>query len=245
MRNIKMLIEYDGSKYKGWQKLDKDTPTIQGKLEGVLSIMANEDISVIGCGRTDAGVHALNYTANFHTNSSQTTEEMSEYLYKYLPEDIQVKAIKDCSERFHARYNALSKTYLYQINNNEKRSVFNRKYEYNVTENLNIDKMLEASKFLIGTHDFQSFTTLKSKKKSTVKTIYSIDINKRDNIIDIQIKGNSFLWNMVRIICGTLIEVGKSNLKPNEIEKILNEQKRQEAGPMAPAHALFLKEVEY
>ena len=245
MRNIKMLIEYDGSKYKGWQKLTNEELTIQGKLENVLSIMADEEISVIGCGRTDAGVHALNYTANFHTNSNLATEQMSEYLYKYLPEDIQVKSIKDCSERFHARYNALSKTNLYKVNNNGKRNVFNRKYEYNVTEHLDIAKMLKASEFLIGTHDFQSFTTLKSKKKSTVKTIYSINISKNDNRIEIEIKGNSFLWNMVRIICGTLIEVGKGNLNPNDIVRILNEHKRQEAGPMAPAHALFLKEVEY
>jgi len=119
------------------------------------------------------------------------------------------------------------------------------KYEYNITEALDISKMMEASEFLIGTHDFQSFTTLKSKKKSTVKTIYSIDITKENNIIDIQIKGNSFLWNMVRIICGTLIEVGRCNISPNDIEKILKQQKRQEAGPNAPAHALFLKEVEY
>lgn len=245
MRNIKMLIEYDGSKYKGWQKLTSDDLTIQGKLENVLSIMAEEEISVIGCGRTDAGVHALNYTANFHTNSNLSTEKMSEYLYKYLPEDIQVKSVKDCSERFHARYNALSKTYLYRINNNDKRNIFSRKYEYNIVEVLDINKMLDASKFLIGTHDFQSFTTLKSKKKSTVKTIYSINIIKNDNIVEIEVKGNSFLWNMVRIICGTLIEVGKGNLKPTDMEKILNQLKRQDAGPNAPAHALFLKEVEY
>ena len=245
MRNIKMLIEYDGSKYKGWQKLTSEDPTIQGKLENVLSIMADEEVSVIGCGRTDAGVHALNYTANFHTNSNLTTEEMSDYLYKYLPEDIQVKSIKDCSERFHARYNALSKTYLYRINNNDKRNIFSRKYEYNIVVILDINKMVEASEFLVGTHDFQSFTTLKSKKKSTVKTIYSINIIKNDNIIEIEVKGNSFLWNMVRIICGTLIEVGKGNLKPSNMEKILNQLKRQDAGPNAPAHALFLKEVEY
>lgn len=245
MSNIKMLIEYDGSKYKGWQKLTSEDLTIQGKLENVLSIMADEEISVIGCGRTDAGVHALNYTANFHTNSNLTTEEMSDYLYKYLPEDIQVKSIKDCSERFHARYNALSKTYLYRINNNDKRNIFSRKYEYNIVEILDINKMVEASEFLVGTHDFQSFTTLKSKKKSTVKTIYSINIIKNDNIIEIEVKGNSFLWNMVRIICGTLIEVGKGNLKPSDMEKILNQLKRQDAGPNAPAHALFLKEVEY
>lgn len=252
MRNIKMLIEYDGSKYKGWQKLGSESDeglikdvTIQGKLEGVLSIMANEDISVIGCGRTDAGVHALNYTANFHTNSSLPTEKMSEYLYKYLPEDIQVKSIKDCSERFHARYNALSKTYVYKINNKDKRNIFNRKYEYTVCEALNIQKMIYAAEFLIGTHDFQSFTTLKSKKKSTVKTIYTISILKNTDLIEIEIKGNSFLWNMIRIICGTLIEVGKGNLKPDDVKKILDQKSRQEAGPNAPAHALFLKEVEY
>lgn len=253
MRNIKMLIEYDGSKYKGWQKLGndsdeaqaKDTLTIQGKLESVLSIMANEDISVIGCGRTDAGVHALNYTANFHTNSNLSTEKISEYLYKYLPEDIQVKSIKDCSERFHSRYNALSKTYVYRINNKDKRNIFNRKYEYTIYEPLNVEKMLKAADFLIGTHDFQSFTTLKSKKKSTIKTIYSINVVKNGDLIEIEIKGNSFLWNMVRIICGTLIEVGKGNLKPEDVERILNQKKRQEAGPNAPAHALFLKDVEY
>ncbi len=249
MRNIKMLIEYDGSKYKGWQKLgeanESNNMTIQGKLESVLSIMAGEDISVIGCGRTDAGVHALNYTANFHTNSNLTTEKMAEYLYKYLPEDIQVKSIKDCSERFHSRYNALSKTYIYRINNKSRRNLFTRKYEYTVAEALNIDKIKKAASYLIGTHDFQSFTTLKSKKKSTVKTIYSINITKTDDLIEIEIKGNSFLWNMVRIICGTLIEVGKGVLEPESIKDILNQKKRQEAGPNAPAHALFLKDVEY
>lgn len=249
MRNIKMLIEYDGSKYKGWQKLgeanESNNMTIQGKLESVLSIMAGEDISVIGCGRTDAGVHALNYTANFHTNSNLTTEKMAEYLYKYLPEDIQVKSIKDCSERFHSRYNALSKTYIYRINNKSRINLFTRKYEYTVAEALNIDKIKKAASYLIGTHDFQSFTTLKSKKKSTVKTIYSINITKTDDLIEIEIKGNSFLWNMVRIICGTLIEVGKGVLEPESIKDILNQKKRQEAGPNAPAHALFLKDVEY
>lgn len=252
MRNIKMLIEYDGSKYKGWQKLGNESNeastkdiTIQGKLESVLSIMTNEDISVIGCGRTDAGVHALNYTANFHTNSDLSTDKMSEYLYKYLPEDIQVKSIKDCSERFHSRYNALSKIYVYKINNKDKRNVFNRKYEYTVYEALNVQKMINAVEYLIGTHDFQSFTTLKSKKKSTVKTIYSINIFKNTDLIEIEIKGNSFLWNMIRIICGTLIEVGKGNLKPEDVKIILDQKSRQEAGPNAPAHALFLKEVEY
>ncbi|QSX05517.1 tRNA pseudouridine(38-40) synthase TruA [Sedimentibacter sp. zth1] len=196
-----------------------------------------------GCGRTDAGVHALNYTANFHTNSNMATEKMYDYLYKYLPDDIQVKSIKDCSERFHSRYNALNKTYLYKIYNSNYRNIFSRRFEYNAIEPLDIDKMLEASKFLVGTHDFQSFTTLKSKKKSTIKTIYSIDILKKGNNIDIEINGNSFLWHMVRIIVGTLLEVGKGNIIPTDIERILNERKRQEAGPNAPAHGLFLKRL--
>lgn len=245
MRNIKMIIEFDGSRYKGWQKLDGDTLTIQGKIENVLSRMIGEEISVIGCGRTDASVHALNYTANFHTNSNMKTDDMYSYLYKYLPEDIQVKSIKDCSERFHSRYNALSKTYLYKINNNKIRSVFDRKYEYNINEPLDINKMRDACQYLIGTHDFQSFTILKSKKKSTVKTINYINISNKDGLMQIEINGNAFLWHMVRIIVGTLVEVGKGNISPNDIKKILGECKRQEAGPNAPAHGLFLKEVEY
>lgn len=245
MRNIKMIIEYDGSRYKGWQKQTDDIYTLQGKLEGVLSKMAGEEIQLIGCGRTDAGVHALNYTANFHTECNMNVNDMFVYLNDNLPDDIQVKSIKDASERFHSRYNILSKTYLYKINNSSSKNVFDRKYVLHISEKLNLDLMKQCANTLIGNHDFQSFTTLKSKSKSTVRTINYIKINEVNNIIEIEINGNGFLWNMVRIILGTLIEAGKGNIKPKDIENILNAKKRSEAGPMAPAKALFLKDVEY
>lgn len=244
MRNIKMIIEYDGSRYKGWQKQTDDIYTLQGKIESVLSKMSGEEIQLIGCGRTDSGVHALNYTANFHTSSNKTVNDMLIYLNEYLPDDIQVKSIKDASERFHSRYNILSKTYLYKINNSHL-SVFDRKYVYHISEKLNLDLMKQCGDVLVGTHDFQSFTTLKSKTKSTVRTINYIKISEIDNIIEIEINGNGFLWNMVRIILGTLIEAGKGEIKPKDIENILNAKKRSEAGAMAPAKALFLKDVEY
>ncbi len=244
MRNIKIILEYDGTKYKGWQKLSDNEFTIQGKLETTLSRICEEEISVIGCSRTDAGVHALNYVANFHTKSTVSTEKIMHDLNKYLSGDIVIKSAKDCSERFHARYNALSKTYRYVINNSTQ-SAFSRKYELYIIDKLDVEKMIQASKYLIGTHDFQSFTTLKSKKKSTVKTIHSIDIFVENSNIIIEVKGNSFLWNMVRIICGTLIEVGKGTILVENIDVILKECKRQEAGPNAAAQGLFLKEVEY
>ena len=245
MRNLKMTIEYDGSKYKGWQKQKENDLTIQGKIEAVLSKMSGEVIQVVGCGRTDAGVHAENYIANFHTKCSFSTDAMLEYLYEYLPEDIGVKSIEDVAERFHARYNVKSKTYVYKINTNKFRNVFNRKYIYHLSEKLNITNMRKASEALIGSHDFQSFVNSRNSDKSTVRTIYYLNINEQNGLIEIEVNGNGFLWNMVRVIAGTLIEVGKGNLKPMDVEKILNEQKRWEAGPLAQAKGLFLRDVQY
>lgn len=245
MRNLKITIEYDGTRYKGWQKQKEGIPTIQEKIENVLSKMTGEDIQVIGCGRTDSGVHAENYIANFHTDSTFTTEFMLDYLYEFLPEDIVVKSMKDTTERFHARYNAKSKTYVYRINNNKFRNVFNRKYVYHTDEELNIDKMRTAAEFLVGTHDFQSFTSLKQKNKSTVRTVNYINITQKDGIIELEVNGNSFLLNMVRIITGTLLEVGKGNLTPTDIQKILDEKKRSESGPIAQANGLCLKSIQY
>ena len=245
MRNIKMILEYDGTRFKGWQKQTDDINTLQGKLEDVLSKMVGEEVQIIGCGRTDSGVHALNYTANFHTENKMHVNEMSKYLYDNLPDDIAVKYIKDASERFHSRYNILSKTYVYRINNSGIKNVFDRKYIHNIGEKLNLDDMKSCVAVLIGNHDFQSFTTLKTKTKSTMRTINFINIMENGSIIEIEINGNGFLWNMVRIILGTLIEAGKGNIKQTDVENILNAKKRSEAGPMAPAKALFLKDVEY
>ncbi|HVJ49062.1 tRNA pseudouridine(38-40) synthase TruA [Desulfitobacterium sp.] len=245
MRNLKMTIAYDGSRYKGWQK-QKDTDlTIQGKIEAVLSKMTEENVLLVGCGRTDLGVHAENYIANFHTKCAMSSDTMMDYLYQFLPEDIVVKSMVDVDERFHARYNVKSKTYVYKINNNKYRDVFNRKYTYHLAEKLNLTEMRKASDALIGSHDFQSFINSKSKNKSTIRTINYINIIEHDGNIDIEVNGDGFLWNMVRIIAGTLIEVGKGNLEASNVEKILNEKKRWEAGPLAQAKGLLLRDVQY
>ncbi len=245
MRNLKMVIEYDGTRYKGWQKQKEGTSTIQDKLEAVLSKMTGEEIQVVGCGRTDAGVHAENYIANFHTNCTLTNDAILDYLYEFLPEDIVVKSLSDTNERFHARYNAKSKTYVYTINNSKFRNVFNRKFVYHLEEELNLTSMRQGAEFLIGAHDFQSYTSLKKSNKSTVRTINYIEIEEKDGVIDIEINGDGFLLNMVRIIVGTLIEVGKGDLKPADVVKILEQLKRSEAGPIAQAKGLRLKNVQY
>jgi tRNA pseudouridine38-40 synthase len=245
MRNFKMVIQYEGTKYRGWQK-QKDTDlTIQYKLENVLSKMTGEDIQVIGCGRTDSGVHADNYIANFHTGSNMSVDDMLDYLYEYLPEDIVVKSMREASDRFHARYNVKGKTYVYKINNNRFRDVFNRKFTYHMNEKLDLDQMRKGAEFLIGTHDFQSFTSLKPNTKPTLRTINYINIKEDDRMIEIEVNGNGFLLNMVRIIAGTLLEVGKGNFKPEDVERILNEKRRSEAGPIAPAKGLYLKDIQY
>lgn len=245
MRNIKMIIQYDGTRYKGWQKQTENVNTVQGKLEYILSKMLEEDVQLVGCGRTDAGVHALNYTANFHTSSDMNIDDMSRYIKDNLPEDIALLSLKNASERFHSRYNILSKSYLYRINNSKVKNVFDRKFVHNIDEKLDLEKMRQCSQVLVGTHDFQSFTTLKSKTKSTVRTINYINIEEKENIVEIEVNGNGFLWNMVRIILGTLIEAGKGKLNVSDVENILNAKKRADAGPMVPPKALFLKDVEY
>jgi pseudouridylate synthase I len=240
-----MILQYDGTRYRGWQKQKGVDLTIQGKLENVISKMTGEEIQVIGCGRTDTGVHADNYTANFHTNSELSTVMMMDYLYEYLPEDIVIKALKDTSERFHARYNVKSKTYVYTIDNNQYKNVFYRKYAYHTNDELNLDNMKEAAQFLIGTHDFQSFTSLKPNTKPTVRTINYINITKDAGIIKIEVNGNGFLLNMVRIITGTLLEVGRGNLNSMEVKNILEAKKKSESGPIAQAKGLCLKDIQY
>ncbi|MPQ44664.1 tRNA pseudouridine(38-40) synthase TruA [Clostridium tarantellae] len=249
MRNIKMLIQYDGSRYKGWQKQNQkgsNVSTIQDKIEKVLSKMTEEDIQIIGCGRTDTGVHAENYIANFKTVSIKSLEEILEYLNTYLPEDIVVKSLKNCNERFHARLNVKSKTYVYTIDNNEYADVFLRKYTYHIRKKLNLEEMINGSKYLIGTHDFQSFTSLKIKNgKSTIRTINYINIEENNNIIKIKVNGNGFLLNMVRIIVGTLLEVGLGNMCSSEVKHILEIKKRSEASEKAPAKGLCMESVVY
>ena len=245
MRNIKITIEYDGSRYKGFQRLKDNENTIQGKIENVLTKMADEKIEIIGSGRTDMGVHAYNQVANFKTKSNLSVKKIHDYLNNYLPEDISIKNVEEVDDRFHSRYNVKQKTYLYKINNSKTQNVFLRKYSTHIDKTLDIDLMKEASNYLIGEHDFTSFASSKSKKKSNVRNIYSITINKNQDIVDIFVEGNGFLYNMVRIIVGALIDVGLHKKTPQDIKKMLDEKDRSKASDTAPAKGLYLYSVKY
>lgn len=249
MRNIKMIIQYDGGRYKGWQKQNikgTSVTTIQDKIENILSKMTGEDIQVIGCGRTDSGVHADNYIANFKTNSTVNIGKFKEALKLYLPEDIVIKDMMNCSERFHARLHAISKTYEYTIDNNKYCDVFMKRYACKSEEKLDVKLIQDAATVLVGTHDFQSFTSLKAKNgKSTIRTINSIDITENNNIIKIVVNGDGFLLNMVRILSGTLMEVGKGKISRNDLKNILDAKDREKAGAKAPAKGLRMVSVQY
>lgn len=245
MRNIKMTIQYDGSRYKGFQRLQDNDMTIQGKIEGVLSKMTNEDIEIIGSGRTDMGVHAYGQVANFKTNSMMSINKMQKYLTEYLPEDIVIKEIEEVENRFHSRYNAKAKTYLYKIDNNSYHSPFLRKYATHVEKKLDLNAMREASKVLLGEHDFTSFCSSKSKKKSNVRRIDSISIQEQNGIVSIFVEGNGFLYNMVRIIAGALIDVGLGKKTANDIKVMLEERNRTKASDTAPSRGLYLYKVIY
>lgn len=246
-RNIRMILEYDGTRYYGWQRLgnDSNSNTIQGKLEEVLSRMTDEETAVIGSGRTDAGVHALGQTANFHTDCDKCCAEIRSYLTTYLPKDIGILKVDEVPERFHSRLSATAKTYLYRIAKPDCPSVFDRKYTWQFPEMLDIDAMRSTSRLLIGSHDFRGFSSLKKTKKSTVREIYSLDITELEREIQIRIRGNGFLYNMVRIICGTLVDIGRGALDPDAIERILISRDRKDAGITAPPQGLFLESVEY
>lgn len=245
MRNIKLVISYDGSRYKGFQRLADNDMTIQEKIESVLSKLTGEDIEIIASGRTDMGVHARYQVANFKTNSNESTNKIQKYLYMYLPEDIVVNSVEEVDDRFHSRYNVKSKTYVYKIDNNEYPSPFTRKYRTHIPKKLDVKKMKDASKYLIGEHDFSSFVSSRSKKKSNVRTIYSIEIASKDGNIDIYIKGNGFLHNMVRIIVGTLIDIGHGKFEPEQMKNLILAKNRSIASETAKSKGLVLHDVKY
>ena len=207
--------------------------------------MTGEDVNINGSGRTDAGVHAYGQVANFHTDCMMSVNEIKDYLTKYLPSDIGIVEVSEASERFHSRLNAKEKTYLYRIAIPGVSNVFERKYLWYFPETLDIKKMEEAASLLIGTHDFKGFSSIKKTKKSTIRTIYNIEIKKTKKEIQITYTGNGFLHNMVRILTGTLVEVGCGKIKPEDITKALESTKRSDAGITAPPQGLFLVSVEY
>ena len=245
MQNLRMTIQYDGTKYDGWQRQGNTSNTIQEKIETVISRLTGEEIELNASGRTDAGVHALGQVANFKTECEIDAEYMLKEINKYLPKDIRILDLKKEDIRFHSRLNAKRKTYIYRIDNTDFGSVFDRRYAMRFNERLDVKAMEEAAAFYIGEHDFKSFCTKKSMKKSTVRCIYSVDITMNKGIIEIAYCGNGFLYNMVRILTGTLIEVGRGNIKPSDIADIIEARDRGRAGFTAEPEGLFLKSVEY
>ncbi|GFI61964.1 tRNA pseudouridine synthase A [Clostridiales bacterium] len=244
-KNIAATVQYDGTRYRGWQKQGNTKDTIQGKLEHILSVLAGEEISVNGSGRTDAGVHAAGQQINFHIDTELSPNEIMDYINEYLPTDIGVIKAWEASPKFHSRLSAVKKIYSYRIHTDKIPCVLNSRYEWQYNRQLNIKAMEEAASYLFGTHDFQSFTDLKKTKKSTVRTIESIDISVDEYGICIDITGDSFLYHMVRIIVGTLIEVGEGKREPSDIPRILKERSRREAGVLAPPCGLMLMKVFY
>jgi len=245
MRNLKMILEFDGSRYKGWQKQENNDLTLQGKIESVLSKMAGEPIQVLGSERTDVGVHAENYMANFHTDCDLSIDAMLDYLYENLSQDIAVKSMVEASERFHVAYNIKSITYVYKINNNELRNVFNRKYVYHTEMKLNLEEMRIAAEALVGTHDFQGFATVTPSTRSTTKTINYINIIEKNGIIEIEVNADEFLWNMVRIVIASLLDIGEGKLTVEDIETLLTEKTESKYTLMAKTKGLSLRNVEY
>lgn len=245
MRNIKLTIAYDGTRYNGWQKQGNTTNTIQGKLETLLSRMTDEAIEVHGSGRTDAGVHAYGQVANFHTYSDLPLKSMALYIRQYLPEDIDLVDIIEMDERFHSRLNAKSKCYTYRIFLGEHNPVFERKYVYVVKEALNLEAMKIASRLLTGEHDFTSFHQKKRMKRSAVRNLSNISFEQKGSVLEISFEANGFLQSMVRILAGTLIEVGLGKREPLSMTAVITAQNRELAGFTAPAKGLFLVQVTY
>jgi tRNA pseudouridine38-40 synthase len=244
MRNLRLDLCYDGTRYRGWQRLPGREDTIQGKLETALTRILGENIEISGSGRTDAGVHAKGQVANFHCQSDLPADQLLQQLRKYLPEDIGIYACKDCSPRFHARLNALEKTYLYRIHNSEAPCVFDRRYVAVMPEKLDLSQMQIAAQHLCGEHDFSAFCGNPKFKKSTIRFVRSAIVERVGEEIQIRFTGNGFIHNQVRIMVGTLVEVGRGQRDAHSIPTLFG-GKRSEAGFLAPAQGLCLQEVTY
>ena len=244
MKNYKITVQYDGTKYNGWQRQGNTKNTIQERFENVLSKMCGKEVEIFASGRTDAGVHADEQTANFKCGTLMDVVEMLDYINKYLPDDIRVTSLKEVDMRFHSRLNAVSKTYEYTIAT-EKPDVFIRKYVFFVDRKPDVEKMRNAAGLIIGKHDFKGFSSVGRFKKSTVRTINFIEIEEANNLIKIRINGNGFLYNMVRIISGTLYNIGTGELDESVINEIFEEKTRAKAGVTFPASGLRLVKVYY
>lgn len=246
-QNYKFKIMYDGSRYYGWEHQPNTDLTIQGKIETVLTKMTNSDkiVEVIGCGRTDAGVHAKAMIANAFLDTHMSDTEIMNYMNRYLPDDIAILEVKKAADRFHSRYNAVGKTYCYTCYYSPIKPVFDRKYVYVLDSLPDVNKMKEAAEFLMGEHDFASFCSNPKMKKSTVRIVDMINIEKKGPYIYLTFHGSGFLQHMVRILTGTLLEIGYGKKKINDIPEIISAKNRSLAGFTAPASGLCMMQVDY
>lgn len=245
MRNIKLTIEYDGKEFNGWQKQPSKL-NIQGTIEQAIKTITGEDVDLQASGRTDAGVHALGQVANFKTNSNIPIEKLSIAINCNLKKSIRIVKAEEVEERFHSRLSCKRKTYRYIINNSEIPSAIYRNLETHIPYKLDIEKMKQAVKYFEGEHDFKAFKASGTSSKSSIRTIYKAEVLKMpNNRIYIELTGNGFLYNMVRIIAGTLVDVGTGKIKPEDIEKIIESKDRTNAGKTLPPQGLYLVCVNY
>lgn len=244
MRNIKLVIEYDGTNYAGWQ-IQKNAKSIQGTLESALKRIIEEKVRLISCGRTDSGVHAIGHVVNFKTKSKIPLSNLQRGLNSILPRDIVIKKAQEVPLDFNSRYNAKSKVYRYTILNRSYPQALFRDYFYYVPYKLDLNLMRREAKCLVGKHDFKSFQAADKKECSSIRTIKKLNIKRKGDFIEIEIEADGFLYNMVRNIVGTLIEIGRRRFKGGSMKKILKAKNRDLAGPTAPAKGLCLAEVKY
>lgn len=245
MRNIKVTIEYDGTGYHGFQRQANGLPTVQQALEEALETLVQHPVTVNGSGRTDAGVHAKGQVINFTSNCRIPVDRFPPAMNSLLPQDIVALEAEEVAGSFHAQFSARSKVYRYHLFNSRIPSAFHRMYSYHVPQKLDIDKMREAALHIAGEHDFSAFRAAGSKAKTSVRHVYLLDIEHRPPHIFITVEANGFLYNMVRIITGTLLYVGKGKLSPQDVREFVESGRRDEAGPTAPSHGLCLMEVKY
>lgn len=244
MRNIKIIIEYDGKKFGGWQK-QPNKLNIQGEIEKAIEEITGEVTELNASGRTDAGVHSLGQTANFKTNSTIDIEKIPVAINSKLKQSIRIISAEEVDERFHARYSCTGKKYRYIINNSKYGSAIYRDLEYHMPIKLNVADMKKAIKHFEGEHDFKGFKASGTSSKSSVRTIYSAKVIEEGEKIIIELEGNGFLYNMVRIISGTIVDVGLGKIKPEDIPEIIKSKDRTKAGKTLPPQGLYLVEVYY
>ena len=244
MRNLKLILQYDGYRYHGFQ-IQPTVITIAGELNRVLTNLTKSEVTVQGCSRTDAGVHAYRYCCNFLTEFPIPAQRLPIVLNNMLPDDIRAISCCEVPLEFNSRFDTVSKTYRYVINTSEHTTVYTRNYELQYNKKLDVNAMRQAAAYFIGEHDFKSFMTSGTDISSTVREVYSLEVVSEDDMIEIFINADGYLYNMVRIITGTLVSVGEGKISPSDIPVIIQAKNREKAGPTAPPQGLYLYEIEY